>query len=75
MAIEPPEPNPERDRLTEIIAHCEKRVRRAGEKFRSAGAEQFEAIGALQTAKQRLADWQAANPDPQGSLLEGLSHV
>lgn len=73
--IDPPEPSPERDKLLEIIGHCEKRVRRAGEKFRAAGAEQFEAIGALTTAKQRLADWHRENPDPQGSLLEVINHA
>lgn len=69
MAIESPAPSPERDRLIDIIGHCEKRVSRAGQKFRAAGAEQFDALTALDAAKQRLADWHRANPDPQGSLI------
>jgi hypothetical protein len=69
LAIEPPEPCPERDRLREIIGCCRKRVNRADAKLRAAGAEQRDAVAALEAAEQRLARWMEANPDPQGSLI------
>jgi hypothetical protein len=75
MAIEPNDPHPEQGRLQAIIACCEKRVRRADEKARVALIEQAEALVALDAAQLRLARWREENPDPQGSLLEGLNHV
>jgi hypothetical protein len=75
MAIEEPQPNPERDRLQAIITCCAKRVRRADEKARVAIIEQTEAQVALDAAQLRLVRWLDENPDPQGSLLEGLNHV
>lgn len=75
MAVEPPEPNPERDKLQELIGHARKRKARADEKARAAIIEQTEAHAAHEAAQLNLARWLEANPDPQGSLLEGLNHV
>lgn len=69
VAIEPPEPCPERDRLQELVSHCRKRVSRAETKLRSAIAEDDEATSALIKAEQRLARWLEEHPDPQGSLI------
>ena len=73
--IDAPEPNPERERLQAIIACCKKRMNRADEKARAALIEQTEAHAAHDAALLAEARWQEANPDPQGSLLEGISHV
>lgn len=67
--MEPP------DHLTEVIGLCRKRVCRAEDKVCAAGAEHREATAALEAAKKRLADWIEQHPDPQGSLLEGLTNV
>lgn len=75
MAIEPPVPSPERDRLQAIIACCEKRVQRATHKKSIAGQELADAKAAEADARDRLAQWHLANPDPQGSLLENIEHV
>lgn len=69
MAIEPPAPNPEREKLQLLIAHCQKRMDRADEKARAAVIEQAEAHAALEDAQLNLARWMEANPDPQGDLL------
>lgn len=69
MAIEPPAPSPERDKLLVLIAHCQKRMDRADEKARAAIVEQAEAHIALEEAQLNLARWMEANPDPQRSLL------
>ncbi|GLV21975.1 hypothetical protein TomMM35A_18280 [Sphingobium sp. TomMM35A] len=75
MAIEPPEPCPERDRLEAIIACCEKRTRRAAHKKAIAGQELADAKAAEARARDRLAQWHIDNPNPQGSLLEKIDHV
>ena len=75
MATEPPEPQPERDKLQDLLAHCQKRMNRADEKARAAVIEQAEAHAALEAAQLNLTRWHEENPDPQGSLLEGLNHV
>ena len=75
MAIEPPAPNPEREKLQLLIAHCQKRMNRADEKARAAVIEQAEAHAALEEAQLNLVRWMEANPGPQGSLLEILSHA
>ncbi len=69
MAIEPPEPCPERDRLQEIIGLCRKRFYRAEEKLKAADEECAAALRSLKAAETRLAAWHQANPDPQGSLI------
>lgn len=69
MAIEPPEPSPEREKLEELVGHCRKRMARADEKARAAIIEQTEAAHALGGAEERLAQWHIDNPEPQGSLI------
>lgn len=69
MAIEPREPNPEREKIETLISIVEKRVARAAEKRRAADRDMDEALDDLEGAKGRLAQWIAANPDPQGELL------
>lgn len=68
MAIEPPPPSPERERLQLLIAHCQKRMNRADEKARAAIVEQTAAHIALEEAQLNLARWMEANPDPQRCL-------
>lgn len=67
--IDPPEPSPEREKLHELLAHCQKRMDRADEKARAAVIEQAEAHAALEAAQHRLARWHEENPDPQGCLI------
>lgn len=69
MAIEPPAPSAERDKLHVLIAHCQKRMDRADEKARAAVVEQAEAHIALEEAQLNLVRWMEANPDPQRSLM------
>lgn len=52
MAIDPPEPCPERERLATIIAHCRKRVERSAEKEITAMREKRDAIAALDDARR-----------------------
>lgn len=63
------------DRLAEIVACCRKRVARAEEKLAIATTEREAAIHALGGAERRLARWHEQNPDPQGSIFEGLTDV
>lgn len=67
--------HPDRDRLVELVACCRKRVARAAEKLRAAQAECAAAGDALDGQLARVAQWDRENPDPQGSLLEGLDNV
>lgn len=66
--IEPPELNPERDRLQELLQHAAKRRDRAIEKLEIAERELREAMDGVWTASCALGAWNAANPDPQRSL-------
>ena len=69
MAIDPPQPSPERERLEELIAINRKRLKRADAKLLSAKHEHAEAEAALAQARARLKKWHVDNPDPQGSLI------
>jgi len=69
MAIDPPEPHPEREKLETLITHCKKRASRAAEKLEAAMRENHEASRALSDAELRLCDWIDSHPDPQPSLL------
>lgn len=69
MAIDPPAPSAERDKLEELIAINRKRMKRADAKLLSAQHEHAEASAALAQAKAQLKKWHVDNPDPQGSLL------
>lgn len=64
-----PETHPERAKLTALIEHCERRVARSAERLRAAETENDEATGALAFARERLAAWIEANPDPQMELI------
>ena len=75
MAIEPQDPNHDRERLEEIIGLCAKRRARAVAKLESAQAEHTAAVAALDAARQRLAVWIIDNPDPQRSIFEEISDV
>ncbi len=66
--IEPPEPNPERDRLEELLQHATKRRGRAIEKHQIAERELRDATDSVFAASAALGAWLAANPDPQRSL-------
>lgn len=69
MAIDPPAPNPERDKLEELIIHTEKRVARAKQKVDIAAGELADAKTADAAARERLRQWYIDNPDPQGTLI------
>lgn len=66
---DPAEIHPDRARLNDLVFHCEKRVRRAGEKLTIAERENSDAQHALATARARLAAWIEANPEPQLELI------
>ena len=69
MAIDAPEPCPERDRLEALIVHTHKRVARAKVKLDIAAGEVADAKAADAAARERLRQWHIANPDPQGRLI------
>ncbi|WP_311267473.1 hypothetical protein [Sphingobium sp. WCS2017Hpa-17] len=73
MDIEPRTVTPEQ--MEEAIVLCRKRVERAAGKVIAAQAEHAAAAASLNAAIQRLADWQAANPDPQRSIFEEITDV
>ncbi|AOF95684.1 hypothetical protein [Sphingobium sp. RAC03] len=75
MAIEPPEPCPERERLEALVTLSAKRLVRADAKATLALREKFDALRALDGATARMAQWLKENPDPQGSIFEGMSDV
>ena len=68
------QPSP-RDRLEAIVACCRKRATRATAKAIAALDEDAAAQVALNAAEARLARWDEENPDPQGSIFEGMSDV
>ena len=65
----------ERERLEEVINLCRKRMVRADAKLAASNAERQAASHALDAAQHRLVSWNRNNPDPQGSIFEGLSNV
>lgn len=65
----------ERERLEEVIILCRKRMGRADAKLAASNAERQAASDALDAAQRRLVSWHQENPDPQGSIFEGLSNV
>lgn len=69
MAIDPPPPNKERDRLQAIVDHSARRVERAAEKIDAAAGEMVDAKAQATRAQAALDAWLKDNPDPQGSLL------
>lgn len=69
MAIDPPPPCPDRDRLEELIIHTAKRVARAKHKVDIAAGELVDAKTADAAARERLRQWHIDNPDPQGKLI------
>lgn len=68
MAIDPPLPDPELDRIGALIAHCEKRADRARVKLSGAQREAEAAEAALTSATTKRAQYIADHPDPQCSL-------
>ncbi len=58
-----------------IVACCRKRLVRADAKAMAALGEQVAAQASLNAAEARLARWDEENPDPQGSIFEGMSDV
>lgn len=60
-------------RLEALVLHAQKRVARAGERRDRANLEVTDAFDGLETAKANLAAWLAANPDPQLSMIEGIT--
>lgn len=62
-----------RIRLEEIEMFGVKRAERAEEKLRAAQAEVAAATEALAVSRRNLSAWDAANPDPQLSLIDAIN--
>lgn len=69
MAIEPPEPDPDRERLEALVAFSRKRVSRALQRMREAGERHLEATNQLERDERALAQWLEANPPAQPNLI------
>ena len=69
MAIDPPPPNPERDRLEALVAFSRKRVERAIEKMDRERDNHTRARIQLEDDERALADWLEANPPDQPDLF------
>lgn len=69
MAIDPPPPNPERERLEAILDCSRKRLARAEEKVEAATWERNEAIRQLIKDEDALALWIHKNPPAQPDLF------
>lgn len=67
--IDQPEPHPERMRLELLESMAAKRLARANDKLATAQAELAAAAAGHAAAVDRLAAWDAANPDPQLALI------
>jgi len=72
MAGEVPEKNPARERLADLVEMSLKRCQRAAWKLSRAQLEADASAEALTAARQGLDAWEAANPDPQLSLIEAI---
>lgn len=68
MAIDPPLPDPDLERIDALIVHCEKRRKRSAEKLTGAVLEHDAAQYALAAAKAARDLWIRDHPDPQGEL-------
>lgn len=68
MAIDPPLPDPDLERIDALIAHCEKRADRARTKLDGAQREMENAYAALISAEAKRAQHIADHPDPQIAL-------
>lgn len=77
MKLEPRIATPEqqRERLAAAVTFGEARRDRAAAKHADAVTERGASIADLERAKARLAQWDAAHPDPQRSIFEEITNV
>ncbi len=72
MVGEAQEKHPARQRLADLVEMSLKRCERAAWKLGRAQLEADASAEALTAARQGLDAWDAANPDPQLSLIEAI---
>lgn len=69
MAIEPPPPDPDRERLEALIAFSRKRVERIDAKLADANADRIAAVEQLERDQAALERWLEEHPPAQPDLF------